>query len=78
MKGQYEQQCNAAALEKMGVKVIESLKASSKKGLDDFFNSNEKVNVNYPNQTDEIIRKLVFENVASGYVVTTDSFSFSR
>ncbi|RUA31702.1 MAG: glycosyl transferase [Bacteroidetes bacterium] len=77
MKGQYEQQCNAAALAKMGVKVLKTFKLSYFNDLDEFFNTEQSLNINYPNQTEEIIRKLIIENAASNYTVTSDSFSFS-
>jgi uncharacterized protein (TIGR00661 family) len=78
MKGQYEQHCNAAALEKMGVKVLKSLKMKYLHIIDDFIQKDQRIEVNYPNQTEEIIQKLVFENQEYNYAVTADSFSFSR
>lgn len=77
MKGQYEQQCNAAALAKIGVKVLKTFKLSCLKDLDEFFNTEQSLNINYPNQTEEIIRKLVLENAESNYNAISDSFSFS-
>ena len=56
MKGQYEQQCNSAALKEMGVPVIKSLK---NKHLDKFrhwIESDAKIEVNYPDITEQIVR----------------------
>ena len=54
MKGQYEQQCNAAALQQMGVPAIKSLK---KKHLETIFNwleNDATVPVDYPDETEAI------------------------
>jgi uncharacterized protein (TIGR00661 family) len=58
MKGQYEQQCNAAALEMMGVPVIKNLHPSQFEKISNWLESDEKVKVDYPDQTRKIIRKI--------------------
>ena len=63
MKGQYEQQCNAAALEKMGVPVIKSLKKRHFAKIAQWLESDEKVKVYYPDITRIVIRKLFEVNV---------------
>jgi uncharacterized protein (TIGR00661 family) len=63
MKGQYEQQCNAAALKLMGVPVIKSLKKKHFERIGDWLESDERVKVNYPDQTRMIVRKLFEMNV---------------
>ena len=63
MKGQYEQQCNAASLEKMGVPVIKSLKKRHFAKIAQWLESDEKVKVNYPDITRIVIRKLFEVNV---------------
>lgn len=63
MKAQYEQQCNAAALKEMGVPVVKSLK---QKHLDTFRNwvaTDTKVNVYYPDITEDIIDKILEETL---------------
>ena len=55
MKGQYEQQCNAAALKKMGVPVIKSLKKKHIQTIQDWIKADQKIKVNYPNETEAII-----------------------
>lgn len=77
MKGQYEQQCNAAALGKMGVTVLHSLHLKYLKNLIEFVNQNNSIISDYPDETEEIIRKLILENVKSNYPVEVGSFSFS-
>lgn len=61
MKSQYEQMCNAAALKKMGVPVIKQLKQQNLYKLQKWIDSNAKIEVEYPNITDKVIRK-VFES----------------
>ena len=59
MKGQYEQQCNAAALKKMGVPSIKSLKEKHKEKIDKWLRSDEIVSVIYPNITADIIDQAI-------------------
>ncbi len=63
MKGQFEQQCNAAALELMGVPVIKNLKKKQFETIGQWLDSDEKVKVNYPDITRIIIRKIFEINV---------------
>ncbi len=55
MKGQYEQQCNAAALQEMGVPVIKSLKEKHIDKIKDWLASNALITVDYSNDTEAII-----------------------
>ena len=66
MKGQYEQQCNAAALKTMSVPVIKSLK---KKHLDTIKNwtaKNQHIIVNYPDTTQRIINMIIKKHGNTG------------
>jgi uncharacterized protein (TIGR00661 family) len=56
MKGQYEQQCNAAALEDMGVPVIKSLKKKHLQKIKDWVLSGEVIPVNYPDITETVLK----------------------
>jgi uncharacterized protein (TIGR00661 family) len=58
MRNQYEQQYNAAALESMGVPVINSLKPSSFEKISNWLESDENIEVYYPNQNRAIIRQI--------------------
>jgi uncharacterized protein (TIGR00661 family) len=58
MKGQYEQQCNAAALKKMGVPVLKKLKISKLEKIVTWVNTDAIINVDYPNITDKIIDEI--------------------
>jgi uncharacterized protein (TIGR00661 family) len=59
MKGQYEQQCNAAALEEMGVPVIKSLKKKHLKKIVDWVSNGAAIPVNYPDMTDTILKDII-------------------
>lgn len=58
MKGQYEQQCNAAALKEMGVPVLKKLKMSKTEIINDWATSGELIEVDYPNITEQIIDEI--------------------
>jgi uncharacterized protein (TIGR00661 family) len=59
MKGQYEQQCNAAALKKMGVPVIKSLKKKHISTIQEWIKKDQNIKVNYPNETEKIIDQII-------------------
>lgn len=61
MKGQYEQQCNAAALKDLGVAVIPSLKLKHVPKIREWVNANKHVVVHYPDETEKIIDTLLDE-----------------
>lgn len=59
MKGQYEQQCNAAALKEMGIPVIKSLKEKQLQKIEDWVNYGQVPKVDYPDQTEDILRMII-------------------
>lgn len=64
MKGQFEQQCNAAALKDMGVPVMKSLKVKHVKKIKKWIESGDKIEVDYPDNTEVIINKVLSEHLA--------------
>jgi hypothetical protein len=58
MKNQYEQYCNAAALAEMGVPVWFDL-FQEKAALSKWIQAHQNIEVNYPEQTNEIISLIV-------------------
>ncbi|TXF76324.1 glycosyltransferase family protein [Chryseobacterium sp.] len=58
MTHQYEQQCNALALEKMGIPVIWNQKEFNLK-LKRWVESDDIIKVNYPDETDGILAKVI-------------------
>ena len=79
MKGQYEQQCNAAALKTMGVPVIKALKKKHLEKIKDWVDGIQFIAVNYPNSTERIINNIVkkYENVSAQNITGPDKAIFS-
>ncbi|MEO6455161.1 MAG: glycosyltransferase family protein [Ginsengibacter sp.] len=65
MKKQYEQHCNAAALEQMGVDVIKSLKKKYIPRIDEWINGSKIIPVNYPDITCDIINMIIKKHSVS-------------
>jgi len=63
MKGQYEQQCNAAALQEMGVPVIKSLKLKHLDKIMAWVDNSAKTEVYYPDNTEKIVDRLLEETI---------------
>jgi uncharacterized protein (TIGR00661 family) len=59
MKGQYEQQCNAAALETMSIPVLKSLKLKHIAKIEKWVAGKTYLSVNYPNITARVINNIV-------------------
>lgn len=64
MKNQFEQHCNAAALKALGVPVLKSLKKKHIGLLSEWITHAEPVQVNYPDQTEEIIDQILNTHAA--------------
>ena len=62
MKGQYEQQCNAAAIATLGVPVLKSLKSKHLEKIKSWVANPQSIPVNYPDITENIIDQLIQEN----------------
>ncbi|MEJ7680295.1 MAG: glycosyltransferase family protein [Segetibacter sp.] len=62
MKGQYEQQCNAAALKDMDVPVIKSLKLKHADKIKKWVETGKRIKVDYPDNTEWIIDKILEEH----------------
>jgi uncharacterized protein (TIGR00661 family) len=65
MKGQYEQQCNAAALAKMGVPVLKSLKEKHLDKIKSWIREPQSIPVLYPDITEKIIDMVIRENLSA-------------
>lgn len=59
MKGQYEQHCNAAALQELGVPVIKSLKKKHLAKITNWVRDDEAIRVHYPDETELILEELL-------------------
>ena len=63
MKGQYEQQCNAAALAAIGVPVLKSLKEKHLDKIKSWLLHPQSIPVSYPDITEKIIDQVIRENI---------------
>jgi uncharacterized protein (TIGR00661 family) len=59
MKTQYEQQCNAAALKKMGVPVMKSLKKKNYPIIKEWLEYGKTISVDYPDITEQILDTII-------------------
>lgn len=69
MKGQYEQQCNAAALKAMGVPIVKSLKNKYLHKIRDWVDSDHKIEIFYPDLTDNIVDRILQEVPIAKYSI---------
>lgn len=58
MKGQYEQQCNAAALNQMGVPVLKKLGPSHKNKIERWTKTGKIIPVDFPDITEQVIDEI--------------------
>lgn len=65
MKGQYEQQCNAAALKTMNVPVIKSLKKKHLHKIKTWVDEKQVIIVNYPDTTQRITSMIIKKHKGS-------------
>ncbi|MEN7546484.1 glycosyltransferase family protein [Rapidithrix thailandica] len=63
MKKQYEQQCNAAALEDMGIPIVPSLKKKYLPKIENWLVQEQRVEVHYPNQTEFILDEILTQHL---------------
>lgn len=67
MKNQYEQHCNAAALKKLGVTVLDNLKKVQAPQIKNWLERDKIIKVDYPNDTERII-DLLLADYMTNYV----------
>ena len=63
MTGQYEQQCNAAALKEMGIPVLKKLRLKYVNAINDWIDNSKTVHVHYPDITEQIINRVIEESL---------------
>jgi uncharacterized protein (TIGR00661 family) len=59
MKGQYEQQCNAAALKMLGVPVVKNIKSKQYRKVKAWLESDARVAIDFPDDTEYIIDEIM-------------------
>lgn len=65
MKGQYEQQCNASALQTMGVPVLKSLKKKHISKIEDWIRKEQKITFDFKDETEHIIDLVIKTNAST-------------
>lgn len=73
MKGQYEQQCNAAALKEMGVPVIKNLKLKHVPRIRDWVAEGKLVEVDYPDDTERILQMVIEKHGSDSLALPDDT-----
>ncbi|MHB1107676.1 MAG: glycosyltransferase family protein [Lutibacter sp.] len=64
MKNQYEQHFNAAALSELGVAVLKSLKKKHIPEIENWIESTDLVELQFPNETQQIVDTVLFDFIA--------------
>jgi uncharacterized protein (TIGR00661 family) len=77
MKGQYEQQCNAAALKEMGVPVLKSLKLENVGKIMNWIQHGSTVDVDYPDNTEIVVNHILATHEDAGKLVKTKEKLYS-
>ncbi len=67
IKGQYEQFCNAEAMKTLGIPSIKLLNHNTLEELKRWVANSSPIQVNYPDQTKEIIQKRIFDKLDKGH-----------
>ncbi|TXK52184.1 glycosyl transferase [Pontibacter qinzhouensis] len=62
MKNQFEQVCNAAVLQHMGIPTIKSLKKKHLPALHQWLAEGQTVPVHYPDETEALVERIILEN----------------
>lgn len=62
MKNQFEQVCNAAALQHLGVGAIKNLKKKHLPKIHEWLEHGQTIQVDYPDETEAIVQRIVQEN----------------
>lgn len=65
MENQYEQHCNAAALQYLGVRVLKNLKKKQLPKIEEWLKEGRVISVDYPDNTQEIIQTLLNDHFMS-------------
>ena len=59
MKGQYEQQCNAAALKLLGIPVLQNLKPKQFKKIKAWIENGTALSIDFPDETEWLLEQIV-------------------
>lgn len=70
MKSQYEQQCNAASLEDIGVAVLKNLKKKRLVQIEEWLDNDDRIAIYYPNNTEFIVEQILERHVSGSHEVS--------
>jgi predicted glycosyltransferase len=73
MKGQYEQQCNAAALKKLGIPVLKNLKPKQFKKFHKWLQEEQQSSVEFPDNISEILTRIIKKHAQKEHPATSDN-----
>src|SRR5690606_19501846 len=59
MKNQFEQTCNAAAAEQLGLPIVKQIDENLVNELRSWVNNDEKIQIEFPDETEQIVSDLV-------------------
>ncbi len=68
MKGQYEQQCNALAASRLGVKVVPAIDDDFSGHLNNWVNDDSTIAVNFPDETAQIVDDMIKRYAKPGLI----------
>ncbi len=71
MKGQYEQHCNAAGLQQLGVPIINELHKKYYADIEKWLNDEEIIHVHFPDNTSTVVHKLMTEHASQTGIPVT-------
>lgn len=77
MKGQFEQQCNAAALKLMGIPVIRNIKPKQYKKLKAWIESDARLVMDFPDETEWLLEEIISHEYKRKKEVAVPEFSIS-
>jgi uncharacterized protein (TIGR00661 family) len=75
MKTQYEQQCNAAALKKMGVQSIKSLKKKHLPKIEHWVEKGISIKIQFPDNSAALVNQIIKEHNKQSNKLSTEIFS---
>jgi uncharacterized protein (TIGR00661 family) len=78
MKGQYEQQCNAAALKMLGVPVLKNLKPKQSGKIKQWLEEDQKVAIAFPDETEDILELIIDKHYKHSQSVSLPEVSINK
>jgi uncharacterized protein (TIGR00661 family) len=77
MKGQYEQQCNAAALKLLGIPVLKNIKPKQFKKVKAWIESETKIVIDFPDETEWLLGQIISNELSHDQERKMPAYSLS-